>query len=419
MRVIFANRYFHPDQSATSRMISSLAFALQRRGFEVAVLASRDIHNRKDRLLPATETINGVAVHRLGTTRFGRQRLAGRAIDYLSFHLLALIWLLRNAGRGDVLVACTDPPFLSVTSAIALRIKGGVMVNWIMDLFPETAVELGMLGRLKRLGLWLRGMRNWSLATRGVVVCPTRTMADYLARDQVAAEQLAVLHHWSDGDEIRPVAAADNPLRDEWGLQDSFVVGYSGNFGRAHDFSTILEAARRLKPYRDIRFLLIGGGQQHAAVLGAVRRFDLDNVTFKPLQPASMLSESLGVADVHLVSLLPELEHCIVPSKFYGILAAGRPTIFIGDTMGEVATTAARNSCGVSLPIGAVDRLVDEILDLRDDPARCAAMGKAARQLLERDYSRDAAVDAWCALLGRLRSETVPQAAGTVPDVAR
>ena len=117
-------------------------------------------------------------------------------------------------------------------------------------------------------------------------------------------------------------------MRHLWNLQAKFVVAYSGNFGRAHDFGTILEAASLLKDRGDISFLLIGGGHQHAAVVAAARDLQLENILFKPLQPVEVLAESLSAADVHLVSLQPQLEHCIIPSKMYGIMAAGRPAVF-------------------------------------------------------------------------------------------
>lgn len=416
MKIILVNRYFFPDQSATSRVISSIAFALAARGFQVVAVASRELHNQPDAALPARQFINGVEVRRLASTRFGRHTLARRSINYVLFHILAFFWLLRNASSGDTAVVCTDPPLLSVTSGIALRLKGAVMVNWIMDLFPETAIELGFFKRWPRVGSGfgraLETLRDWSLKSpgsmAGITVCPTGKMADYLHRRGLPRHRLAVMHHWSDGDEIYPVAASDNRLRARWGLQNAFVVGYSGNFGRAHDFTTIIEAAKRLRHRHDIRFLLIGGGHQHAAMMQTARRLDLDNMIFKPLQPVENLAESLSAADVHLVSLLPELEHCIIPSKFYGILAAGRPTIFIGDPDGEVPRVLAAKGCGKSVEIGAGDELAALIEDMQADPQARMAMADAARKLLCADYSRDKAADAWCTLIARLQSAEHP-----------
>lgn len=418
MRIIFANRYFYPDQSATSRMVSSVAFALAKRGFEVAVIASREIHNRRDVVLPARETISGVRISRVSATRFGRQNLIGRSIDYLLFHIMAFVWMLGHVSAGDIAVVCTDPPLLSVTTSLALRLKNAVMVNWIMDLFPETAIELGYFSRFRRLARFTRVVRNWSLATRGICICLTDKMGEYILRQGVPEERVIVLHHWSDGEEIRPVAPERNGLRAEWGLGGSFVVGYSGNFGRAHDFETILGAADRLRGDGVIRFLLVGGGHQHAAVTAKADRDGLRNIVFQPLQPIDRLSESLGAADVHLVSLLPRLEHCIVPSKFYGILAAGRPTIFIGDADGEVARVIARNGCGLHVALGDTDGLARSIRLLAANPELVRGMGLRARQLLASDYSRDGAVDAWCRLIGELAQEKRPVSSAAAEEVS-
>lgn len=406
MKVIFANRYFFPDQSATSRMISSVAFALARQGFEVTAVASRNLHNSPDVILPRSETVNGVTIERLFTPNFRRRKTIGKAIDYMFFHALALKWLLTGAASEDVAIVCTDPPMLSVTTAIALRLRGVVTINWIMDLFPETAIGLGFLSRWKALGGVAKRLRNWSLSRSAVVVCPTRSMASYLAREYLPGTSITVMHHWSDSDEIYPVDGSRNTLRHLWNLQDQFVVGYSGNFGRAHDFSTILAAANNLRHESDISFLLIGGGHQHANVVAAARDLDLPNVLFKPLQPVELLAESLSAADVHLVSLLPQLEHCIIPSKLYGIMAAGRPAVFIGDAKGEVAAVLHEHQCGSTVSIGDGQGLANVLLDLRNDHARRTQMGQAARDALFRDYSRDDAVTTWKILINRFRKPT-------------
>ncbi|RWX81831.1 glycosyltransferase WbuB [Neorhizobium lilium] len=401
--MVFVNRYFHPDQSATSRVLSSLVFSLAERGLDVWALASRDIHNKSGVQLAPEEMVNGVKIRRLASGKFGRHSLLGRSVDYALFHILAFFWLMRNVSVGDMVVVCTDPPLLSVSTSIALRIKGAVMTNWIMDLFPETAIELGFFKHARWLGRWVVKARNWSLGAPGITVCPTEKMAEYLIREGVSPDRVTVMHHWSDGEEIYPVAASENALRVKWGLRDAFVVGYSGNFGRAHDFNTIIEAAQRLRHRSDIRFLLIGGGHQHSAVVEAARNLDLDNLIFKPLQPASDLASSLSVADVHLVSLLPELEHCIIPSKFYGILAAGRPTIFIGDLDGEVPRVLAAKGCGRAVPIGGAQQLAALIEDMQQHPDATAATGQAARRLMTDEYSREHAADAWCALIARMQ----------------
>jgi len=137
-----------------------------------------------------------------------------------------------------------------------------------------------------------------------------------------------------------------NALRREWGLDGRFVVGYSGNLGRAHEFATFFGAAERLCGRQDVVFLFIAAGAQREQVDEEVGRRGLGNVLFKPYQPWERLHESLSAADVHLVSLNAALEGLIVPSKFYGIAAAGRPTLFVGNTDGEIARLLREGDCG-------------------------------------------------------------------------
>jgi glycosyltransferase involved in cell wall biosynthesis len=406
--IIFANRYFHPDQSATSRMVSSLAFALAREGQPVTVLASRQYHDRSGGRLLADEMVDGVRIHRLATSGFGRRRLLGRALDYLGYHLLAALWLLAHARRGDICIVCTDPPLLSVSVALPLRLRGAKLVNWLMDLFPEVAIDLGLVRRKGiAAGLSLR-VRDWSLRRAAANACPMDAMARYLAERGIAAEKLTVTPHWSDGDEIYPVARAGNQLRRAWHYGPEFVVGYSGNFGRAHDFSTILEAAERLRDRDDIAFLFIGDGQQRSLVEAEAARRGLKRITFKPLQPGELLAESLSVADLHLISLQPILDRSIVPSKLYGVLAAGRPGLFIGAADSEVARVLDAGDCGLSVRIGEGEVLAHTIADLAAAPEVVARMSANARGTYEAHYTRERGVATWRALLAAVAA--TPQA---------
>lgn len=409
MRIIFVNRYFHPDQSATSRMVSGLAFALAKRGAEVAVLASRHPHDRPDVILPSLESIDGVEIHRLADTGFGRHTLLGRAADYATFHLLAAKWLAMKAHADDICIVCTDPPLLSLSAALPLAVKGATMVNWVMDMFPEVATELGMLAPGSMTARLATYLRDWSYGRAALTVCPIERMASFLEGRGLPPERLGVLHHWSDGDEIFPVAYQQNRLRKEWGLNGKFVVGYSGNFGRAHEFDTLLDAADILRSDDAIRFLLIGDGKKRGYVEGEVRRRKLTNVLMEPLQPKAMLAESLCASDLHLVSLLPQLEHCIVPSKLYGILAAGRPVCFVGDKAGEVATVIGQGGCGTAVEIGQSQALADTIRAYRDDPHHHAIACQAARQLFVARYTLDRGLADWCETLDWIVSSRHPR----------
>jgi colanic acid biosynthesis glycosyl transferase WcaI len=398
MRIVLVNRYFHPDESATSRMVSSLAFGQAAQNVKVTILASRFRHDDPHDPLPRREDLDGVSVHRLPASHYGRAGLAGRAADYLSFHAAAALWCLRHVRRGDIVIACTDPPLLSVTLAASLAGRGAHLVNWLHDLFPEVAIELDVLTRTGVVAWALLGLRDWSLGLARTNVVPTDAMAQALGLRGVASGKTAIIPYWSE-EAIVPVHPDDNRLRREWNLADPFVVGYSGNFGRAHEFRTLLDAADLLRDEPGIRFLLIGGGYARRHVEEEIRRRRLANVVLRPLQARARLTESLSVADVHLISLLPALEPYVVPSKLYGILAAARPAIFIGASDGEVAMALRRHGCGETVSIGDAPALARQIIALQRNPAMREARGANARLAFDIAHRREHGLAAWTTLL--------------------
>ena len=400
-RIFFINRFFFPDHSATSQLLSDLAFHLADSGLKVAVITGRQGYDDPDASLPARESVHGVQIWRIWTSRFGRNRLMGRAIDYLTFYLSAAWRLAVEARRGDVIVAETDPPLISVVAAAVSRVRRAVLVNWIQDLFPEVAVALHVKG-IGAVAPFLRFLRDASLKHAEINVVLGELMAEGLRRRGVPRQHIRVIPNWADGAQIQPVPPDGNALRREWGLSDKFVVGYSGNMGRAHEFDTLLDIADALKHDPAFAFVLIGDGARRPWIEEEVRRRGLGNVVLKPYQPRDRLAHSLGVPDVHVVSLIPELEGLVVPSKIYGALAAGRPILFIGDTDGEVARMLRQGACGTVVAPGDPKTATEFLKDLAASPERLRQAGINARRSLERRYDKASALRAWQSTLEKV-----------------
>ena len=217
------------------------------------------------------------------------------------------------------------------------------------------------------------------------------------------AERVRIIANWADGAAIKPVDRAHNTLRAAWGLGDAFVAGYSGNLGRAHDFETFLDAIEWLERgthaiAQKVLWLFIGGGAGFSQLQEEVARRGLTSVRFETYQPRERLALSLSAADVHLVSLRPAVEGLVVPSKYYGIAAAGRPVIFVGDRDGEIARILARTGAGVTVAEGDGTALAAAIARLASDPQTAAAMGQAARDAFDREFSLDRALARWQAV---------------------
>lgn len=400
MHVVFVNRFFHPDFSATSQMLSDLSFALAEEGFAVTVVTSRQIYDRADADLDQEQQHNGVNIQRVWSTRFGRSSALGRLCDYLSFHLAAAYKLRAMLGPSHLVVAKTDPPLLGITVGIVARSRGAQVINWLQDLFPEV---LGAVTKRHRVAQALVAIltrtRNRSLAAATMNVAIGDRMAHHIRQQGVAHTSVTVIENWCDGQQVTPQGRRENRLRQEWSLADKVVIGYSGNLGVAHEFDTILDAAEQLRDRADIEFLFIGAGSRLAWLKQQVSERRLSNVQFRPYQARAQIAESLSVPDVHLVCLRADMEGLIVPSKFYGVLAAGRACIFIGDSLGEIAVQVRNLRCGAVVTAGAGRELAKILGDLADDPARMLALGVQARVAFDQRFDRPIAIRKWATLL--------------------
>jgi glycosyltransferase involved in cell wall biosynthesis len=255
-------------------------------------------------------------------------------------------------------------------------------------------------------------MRDRSLRRATLSVAIGERMALRLSSLGVPQERIRVVSNWADGELVRPIDPAANPLRSKWGLDHAFVVGYSGNLGRAHDIQTTLDAIEEIErkpasggeapPSLPVIWLFIGGGVQHGRFRRELEARKLSSVRFQPYQPRDLLTQSLSVPDVHLVTLRPSLEGLVVPSKYYGVAAAGRPTIFIGDGDGEIARLLRRHDCGLVVPEGDGRKLASSVLELAARPQIRAAMGARARDAFARHYDKPIAVAHWHAILQKI-----------------
>ncbi len=418
-QLIFVNRYFFPDHSATSQILSDLAFHLAGTGRRVHVVTSRQHYEDAKAELPREEVVNGVQVHRVASSRFGRRSLVGRSVDYLSFYRSVRRRLLDMARAGDIVIAKTDPPLLAVVAMPAAHRRGAHVINWLQDIYPETAMVLGVPLMRGPAAAVSAAWRDRSLRRAAATVVVGDLMARKVEALGAPPARVHVIANWCNDEDIRPLAGARNPLREAWGLDGKFVLGYSGNLGRAHEFDTVLAAAEALRHDSRIVFLMIGGGKRFDDLAGIVRQRRLDGAfRFMPYQPRELLPYSLAAADLHWLSLNPALEGLIVPSKFYGIAAAGKPMIVIAAQDGELARLVQQFDCGIVIAPGDAAALVGTVLRLSTDDRALARMGMCARHMLEERFTRQRAFAQWVELFDRIEASVAPdeRSAPTLAD---
>jgi glycosyltransferase involved in cell wall biosynthesis len=381
VRLLFINRFFHPDQSATSQMLTDLAVSLAANGIGVTVLTGRLGYLRSVPTLPKEEHYKGVTVRRVWSTRFGRQTTLGRLLDYLSFYL-ASAWAAVTIKDIDCVVVLSDPPILSFQAVLLGRLKGWRTVCWLQDVFPEIAVRAGTLreGLFARLFRWAA---NWSLGALDRVIVVGRCMERHLLSKGLRQDHVVLIPNWADGDQLTPVPPAENWFRKQHGLEGQVVIMHSGNLGVVHETESLIPLIRFLRGMREVCFLFVGEGQGKTRLQEWACQERQENVRFLGYQATEDLRYSLSAGDIHLVTLRSEMEGLSVPSKVYGIMAAGRPIVFIGPEGSEVVSLIRESGCGEVFSPQESEKAALAILDLSRDAYRREHLGLAGRRYFE------------------------------------
>jgi len=396
-RLVFVNRVYWPDEQATAQLLTDLAEGLAARGWPVTVITGGGGKP------PMREQRNGVEVLRVGARQGRHRHLAGKAIDYVRFSLALRRGLADELRPGDILVALTDPPFLAPIAAAAARRAGARLVHWLQDVHPEIGLALRPNRLLAAVSApWMR-WRDAAWRTAATCVALGDDMARYVASRQLEARNVRVIPNWAPGgDRLAPVSPAESSLRCAWGLENRFVVAYSGNLGRVHALEPLAPAAALLADLPALVFVFVGSGPRRPVLEQAVRGLGLTNVRFLPPQPREHLAESLSVGDVHLVTLRSGCERHVYPSKLYGILAVGRPILFVGPPDSGLAREVREHGAGLVAPDSDPAAIAAAIRTLHADPVLRESMGQQAAKWYRATGGLPAAIDAWDKLLHEL-----------------
>ena len=405
MHIAFFNRSFYPDTAATGQLLTELCQGLvERHGCRVSVVAGVPLISARDEarasgLLLQRERHRGIEILRARGTRFSKRRFAGRFSNYVSYFLSACYAGLR-LDRPDVIVACTDPPIIGLAGYLAARRFGVPFVMSYRDIFPEVARLLEDF-QSERVNQVLQRVNRFLARKADRVVALGETMRQRLIEGKGAdPAKTLVIPDWADCTEIVP-----GPKRSAFsltnGLADKFVVMHSGNIGLSQSLETLVHAAARLRPYPDIAVVFVGEGVKKPGLVDLARSLSLDNVRFLPYQPVEKLTESFAAADVFIVSLKVGMAGYIVPSKLYGILAAGRPYVAAVEECSEVVGITTKYDCGLLATPGDPDSLAEKILTLYHDRERAAQLGANARHAAL-EFDRPRQIQRYYELFGKL-----------------
>ncbi len=399
----FVNMYAFPDEAATAQLLADAVAACSAVGARCRVVSGDRAYGNGGRRWPKSEQRGGVCYDRVSVTGFGRTSRPGRLVDYGSF-LIGAVRELLSGPRPAAIVGMSTPPILGALAVLASRIRGCPSVYWVMDVYPDLAFALGAIKKDGLIGRMFAAISRWVLRHTDVVIVIGESMAARVSA--LGARRVEVLHNWADEVAIAPQAPAKSGLRMKRGWANRLVILYSGNLGLAHTFDTILKAAERLASESRLCLAFCGSGVRLREVEEQVAQRGLQNVEILPAVSREILGDSLAAGDIHLVTLRDEVQGLLVPSKIFGILAAGRPVLYIGPSGGEVFDIVIEAGCGICVRNGDVDAVVAAILQLSDSGLR-SRMGIRARRLFEERFTRSRQT----ARLARILTDL-----GTAPD---
>ncbi len=389
-RIIFVNRVYWPAEAATAQLLTDLAEGLAAHGWPVQVIAAGG----------ESGPHNGVTIRRTGPGTH-HSGLFSRAGNYWRFLRDTRRQLATQVQPNDIVVLMTDPPMLAAAATGVARRRGAHVVHWIQDIYPE--IVTAHMGAMAAWPLYpLRVMRNtaWRSADRCVTL--GEDMAASVEKERVLPGCITIVPNWAPRELQVPASPpAIAARRTAWGLADKFIIAYSGNLGRVHEFDAVVDAAEQLKARPEIVFLFIGTGARFAEVRSAAQRRGLANIRFLPPEPREQLAAALAAADAHLVTLRPSFARLVYPSKLAGVLAAGRPVLFVGPAEGEIARLLAHEQCGVAVGPAGGTRLAETVARWHAEPARRTEMGRHARAAFEKHFSFPAALARWEEVLRR------------------
>ena len=375
MHILVLNQYYPPDTSATAKMAAQVVERLSVE-HRVTVLAGRPSYDPSERYparLLRRDMQGNVTIERVGSTTFSRHRMGGRVSNYLSYLSLAIPRALTI--RHDVILTMTDPPFAGIAGALVSKLSRRPLVYNIRDLYPDMAIGGSIVKPSRLVRLW-ENMHRRSLRQATKIIVLGEDMRERILSKGIDVEKIAVVR---DGTSLpEKLASADHPVVQEIRNGFPFTVIHAGNLGFYGAWDTLIRAAEILGD-DGVGFLFIGDGASRSRLEALATGFP--QVRFMPFRPAEQIPFVMAAGDLHIVTVKRGLEGVVVPSKFYSILAAGRPILAVAPESCEVVRIVRQSGCGIVADPDNPQSVVRALREIRDDRVRLDYMGRRAREI--------------------------------------
>ena len=389
MKILLINQAFvSPNEPGHTRHYE-LAQYLKSQGHELIIVASDINYQTGERIVEhkgifTEQDINGIRVMRTYIYPALHKSFFWRIISFISF-MFTSFWAAMQSGPVDVVMGTSPPIFQAATAWAVAFLRRKPFLLEIRDLWPAFAVDMGVLKNplIIKLASWLERFL-YNRASQILVNSPA--YKTYMTDMGVSASKVTFIPYGTDVDQFNPTIDGQS-IRQELGLDDKFIVGYTGALGLANDIDTVLRAAERLKDTPAIQIVFFGDGKERARLEAEKVRMGLDNVTFAGTKPKTQMPEVVAACDACLAILknIP-MFGMTYPNKVFDYMAAGKPTILVID--GVVRDVIEQADAGIFVQPGDDTALADAIRSAYEQPERTKEMGENARQAITSQFDR-------------------------------
>ena len=361
-RILLVTQYFQPENFKCN----DIAFEMQRRGYDVTVLTAipnypqgkffdgYGLFKRRAENIDGVKVIRGLVVPR------GKGGKIGLSLNYLSYLVSSCIIALYLSLRyryDSVFVHQVSPATIGVAATIVKRIQRIPMYFWVLDLWPESIIAATGIRNKFVLNLFVK-MMQWFYRNSDKILISSHGFKKSICEKGDFASKIVYFPNWVDS-ALTTKADVVTP-----NVPKGFVAMFTGNIGASQDFDTILNAAERLKGYRDIQIVIVGNGRDRERVEREVKRRDLcATVHCVGSYPLEAMPATFAKADVLFAALKDEMIFALtVPAKIQAYMSAGKPIVTMIN--GEAKELIGSIGCGISVNAGDANGFAEALLSL-------------------------------------------------------
>ncbi|MEJ9114306.1 glycosyltransferase family 4 protein [Bacillus paramobilis] len=408
-KIVFVINYFYPDFASTGQLMTELCLELQDK-FDITVIAAQPGYAGeaiKTKKIFEEDKLEKINIVRVRVPKVDKKSKMSRVKYILSYFTLATIALLKQR-NVDIIYTISQPPVLGgIVGTIGKFFKKSKHVYNIQDFNPEQAEAVSYTNK-KFIFNIARKIDKINCSYSDHVIVVGNDMAKTLEKrfDGKKVPNHSVINNWTNEGEIVPVSK-DNPMVAQFikenKLDNKFIVMYSGNIGLFYDLENIIKITKEFSHYEDLVFLFIGEGAMKENMNAFVMENGIENVLFLPYQPKEFIKYSLNVADIHLVVNQKGIKGVSVPSKIYGVMAAGKPILGVLERESEAEILITNSDCGVVVEPQDYNGIIEAIkhfYNMKDQERK--EMGIRGRDYLEQNLKKETSIQKYNEVLQSL-----------------